>query len=233
MKDKVAILIPTLNEEMSIGQVIDRMPVEDLSNKDYEMSIYVIDGNSVDRTQQIAVEKGAELILEKRPGKGVAMQTAFKRIAADYLIMIDGDNTYPPEKIVDFLDLLKNYDIVLGSRLRGNIADGAMPKINVFGNFALTLIARALYRKKVTDVCTGFWGFRGEAINSMELVAQGFEIEADMFAECARHDFSIAELPIDYSKREDRPKLSSINDGLRIGLFLFKKRCRNGRGQKR
>jgi len=233
MKDKVAILIPTLNEEMSIGQVIDRMPVEDLSNKDYEMSIYVIDGNSVDRTQQIAVEKGAELILEKRPGKGVAMQTAFKRIAADYLIMIDGDNTYPPEKIVDFLDLLKNYDIVLGSRLRGNIADGAMPKINVFGNFALTLIARALYRKKVTDVCTGFWGFRGEAINSMELVAQGFEIEADMFAECARHDFSIAELPIDYSKREDRPKLSSIDDGLRIGLFLFKKRYRNGRGQKR
>ena len=233
MKDKVAILIPTLNEEMSIGQVIDRMPVEDLSNKDYEMSIYVIDGNSVDRTQQIAVEKGAELILEKRPGKGVAMQTAFKRIAADYLIMIDGDNTYPPEKIVDFLDLLKNYDIVLGSRLRGNIADGAMPKINVFGNFALTLIARVLYRKKVTDVCTGFWGFRGEAINSMELVAQGFEIEADMFAECARHDFSIAELPIDYSKREDRPKLSSINDGLRIGLFLFKKRYRNGRGQKR
>jgi len=233
MKDKVAILIPTLNEEMSIGQVIDRMPVEDLSNKGYEMSIYVIDGNSVDRTQQIAVEKGAELILEKRPGKGAAMQTAFKRIAADYLIMIDGDNTYPPEKIVDFLDLLKNYDIVLGSRLRGNIADGAMPKINVFGNFALTLIARVLYRKKVTDVCTGFWGFRGEAINSMELVAQGFEIEADMFAECARHDFSIAELPIDYSKREDRPKLSSINDGLRIGLFLFKKRYRNGRGQKR
>ena len=233
MKDKVAILIPTLNEEMSIGQVIDRMPVEDLSNKDYEMSIYVIDGNSVDRTQQIAVEKGAELILEKRPGKGAAMQTAFKRIAADYLIMIDGDNTYPPEKIVDFLDLLKNYDIVLGSRLRGNIADGAMPKINVFGNFALTLIARVLYRKKVTDVCTGFWGFRGEAINSMELVAQGFEIEADMFAECARHDFSIAELPIDYSKREDRPKLSSIDDGLRIGLFLFKKRYRNGRGQKR
>ncbi|HXY87376.1 MAG TPA: glycosyltransferase family 2 protein [Candidatus Acidoferrales bacterium] len=233
MKDKVAILIPTLNEEMSIGQVIDRMPVEDLSNKGYEMSIYVIDGNSVDRTQQIAVEKGAELILEKRPGKGAAMQTAFKRITADYLIMIDGDNTYPPEKIVDFLDLLKNYDIVLGSRLRGNIADGAMPKINVFGNFALTLIARVLYRKKVTDVCTGFWGFRGEAINSMELVAQGFEIEADMFAECARHDFSIAELPIDYSKREDRPKLSSIDDGLRIGLFLFKKRYRNGRGQKR
>ena len=233
MKDKVAILIPTLNEEMSIGQVIDRMPVEDLSNKGYEMSIYVIDGNSIDRTQQIAVEKGAELILEKRPGKGAAMQTAFKRIAADYLIMIDGDNTYPPEKIVDFLDLLKNYDIVLGSRLRGNIADGAMPKINVFGNFALTLIARALYGKKVTDVCTGFWGFRGEAVNTMKLVAQGFEIEADMFAECARHDFSIAELPIDYSKREDRPKLSSIDDGLRIGLFLFKKRYRNGRGQKR
>ncbi len=233
MKDKVAVLIPTLNEEMSVGQVIDRIPVEDLSNKGYEMSIYVIDGNSIDGTQHIAVEKGAELILEKRPGKGAAMQTAFKRITADYFIMIDGDNTYPPEKIVDFLNLLKSYDIVLGSRLRGKIEDGAMPKINVFGNFALTLIARALYGKKVTDVCTGFWGFTREVINSMELVAQGFEIEADMYGECARHGFRIVELPIDYHKREDRPKLSSIDDGLRIGLFLFKKRYRNGRGQKR
>jgi len=230
MKGKVAVLIPTLNEEMSIGQVIDRIPVEHLSNKGYEMSIYVVDGNSIDRTQHIAKEKGAELILEKRPGKGAAMQTAFKRIDADYFIMIDGDNTYPPEKIVDFLDLLKNYDIVLGSRLRGKIEDGAMPKINIFGNFALTLIARALYGKKVTDVCTGFWGFRGETISSMELVAQGFEIEADMYAECSRHGFSIVELPIDYRKREDRPKLSSIDDGLKIGLFLFKKRYRNGRG---
>jgi glycosyltransferase involved in cell wall biosynthesis len=231
MKDKVAILIPTLNEEISIGRTIDRIPVEGLSHEGYDVSVYVIDGNSIDRTQQIAVEKGAELILEKRPGKGAAMRTAFKRIAADYFIMIDGDNTYPPEKIVDFLRLLQSYDIVLGSRLRGNIEDGAMPKINVFGNWALTLIARTLYGKKATDVCTGFWGFRGTAVNSMELSAQGFEIEADMYAECARHGFSIAELPIDYRKREDRPKLSSISDGLRIGFFLLKKRYRNGRGQ--
>ena len=232
MKDKVAILIPTLNEEISIGRVIDRIPVDALSHEGYEMRIYVIDGNSIDRTTHIAVAKGVELILEKRPGKGAAMQTAFKRITADYFIMIDGDNTYPPEKIAVFLHLLQSYDIVLGSRLRGNREDGAMPKINVFGNWALTLIARTLYGKKVTDVCTGFWGFRGTAVNSMELAAQGFEIEADMYAECARHGFRIAEVPIDYRKREDRPKLSSISDGLRIGLFLLKKRYRNSRGQR-
>jgi glycosyltransferase involved in cell wall biosynthesis len=224
MNAKVAVLIPTLNEEASIGRVIDRIPVHELSNDGYDTAVYVIDGDSEDRTQQKALEKGAVVLPVTQPGKGAAMQHAFSAVRADYYIMIDGDNTYPPERITDFLRLLRTNDVVIGSRLKGCIERGAMTRMNVFGNRVLTAVASALFKKEITDLCTGFWGYRGHVTDRMNLVARGFEIEADMYVECARLGFSIGEVAIDYNKRADRPKLSSITDGLKIGFFLLKRR---------
>lgn len=223
MKAVVAVLIPTLNEEIAISRVIERIPVHALSNDGYDTAIYIIDGGSEDRTQQKALEKGAEVLLVTQPGKGTAMQHAFSSIRADFFIMIDGDDTYPPEKITDFVRLLRTYDVVIGSRLKGRIEDGAMTRTNLFGNRMLTILACALFKKEITDVCSGFWGYRKHVIDRMDLTARGFEIEADMFVECARLRFSIGEIAIDYKKRVDRPKLSSISDGLKISFFLIKR----------
>ncbi|MGA3359595.1 MAG: glycosyltransferase family 2 protein [Halobacteriota archaeon] len=231
MKAQVAVLIPTLNEEASIGRVIDRVPVHALSNDGYDTAIYVIDGNSEDETRQKALEKGAVVLPVTEPGKGAAMQHAFSSVRADYFIMIDGDATYPPERIADFVRLLRTYDVVIGSRLKGRIEDGAMTRTNRFGNRVLTALANALFKKEITDLCTGFWGYRSHVIDHMRLVARGFEIEADMFVECARLGFSIGELAIDYNKRADRPKLSSTTDGLKIGFFLLKRRMTLGGGR--
>ncbi len=222
-KPVVAVLIPTLNEEANIGKVIDRTPVEQLAQEGYETSVYVIDGDSSDRTQQRARERGATVIIARRPGKGAAMQQAFASIHADYYIMIDGDNTYPPERIVDFIRLLNTYDVVLGSRLKGRIEEGAMTRTNALGNRTLTLVARLFFNSGITDLCTGFWGYRNVVIQEMNLAAEGFEIEADMFVECARRGFRIGELAIDYGRRADQPKLSSISDGVKIGAFLLKR----------
>ena len=81
-----------------------------------------------------------------------------------------------------------------------------------------------LFGARISDVCTGFWAYRSDAIRRLELAARGFEIEADMFAECARNGLRIAEIPIIYRARQESPaKLSSYRDGLRIGAFLFRK----------
>jgi dolichol-phosphate mannosyltransferase len=186
--------------------------------------VYVIDGRSTDNTREIAVEKGAQLIPEERQGKGSAIQTAFKSITADHTIMIDGDDTYPVEMVTEMARLLKKYDVVIGSRLKRFIDPGALSRLNVLGNTLLTLFARALFSITVTDVCTGLWRYRGNAIRRLELEAHGFEIEADMFSECARKGLSIAEIPIRYRARADHAKLSSLRDGLRIGAFLCRKR---------
>jgi len=221
--ETVAVVIPTLNEEHSIGKVIDGVPVADLLKNGLKTAVYVIDGQSTDNTREIVVEKGAQLILEERKGKGSAIQTASKSITADYAIMVDGDDTYPIEMATEMTRLLQTYDVVIGSRLKGTIEPGAMTRLNVVGNVLLSLLARALFSVHISDVCTGFWGYRSDTIRRLELEACGFEIEADMFAECARNGLRIAEIPITYRAREDRPKLASLRDGLKIGAFLFKK----------
>jgi len=228
MKAKVTVLIPTLNEEATIGQVIDKIPVRVLSDEGYDTVTYVIDGDSEDATQQKALEKDAVVLRVKQPGKGSAMQFAFASVRADYFIMIDGDDTYPPQRITDFVRLLSTYEVVLGSRIKGRIEEGAMTRTNRFGNRALTAVAHMLFKENITDLCTGFWGYRTCVVDRMHLVAQGFEIEADMFIECARHGFSMGEIAIDYGKRADRPKLSSTSDGLKIASCLLKRRMARG-----
>ena len=221
--EQVAFVIPTYNEARSIGLVIDRIPVSDLQAEGFESCIYVVDGRSVDDTTDIATKKGAQIIIEKRKGKGVALQTAFKSISADYVIVSDGDDTYPLDVAPEIVRLLQTYDVVIGSRLRGSIKPGAMTQLNVVGNSLLTMLGQLLFKARVSDMCTGLWWYRGDAMRRLELSAQGFEIEADMFAECVLKGFTIAELQINYYKRMDKAKLSSIKDGLKIGAFLFKK----------
>ncbi len=222
--ETVAVVIPTLNEERSIGTVIDSVPVADLLKNGFKTAVYVIDGQSTDNTREIAAEKGAKIILEAHEGKGTAIRTAFESIAEDYAIMVDGDDTYPIEMATEMTRLLQTHDVVIGSRLRGTIEPGAMTRVNVVGNVLLSLLAWTLFGARISDVCTGFWGYRRDAVRRLELAAHGFELEADMFVECVRNGLRIAELPITYRARADDPKLSSLRDGAKIGLFLWKRR---------
>ena len=138
--------------------------------------------------------------------------------------MVDGDDTYPIEMATEMTRLLQTHDVVIGSRLKGTIEPGAMTRLNVVGNVLLSLLARALFGAHISDVCTGFWGYRSDAIRRLDLAARGFEIEADMFTECVKEGLHIAEIPITYRARVDQPKLSSLRDGIKIGLFLCKRR---------
>ncbi len=221
--EDVAILIPTLNEARSIGQVIDRIPVRNLRAHGYTTSVYVIDGLSTDNTLDVAAEKGAHVITEMRKGKGAALKAALRSVAAHYYVIVDGDNTYPLEVVPQMLFLLQTYDVVIGSRLKGVIEPGAMTRLNVIGNKALSVLARTLFSVNMSDVCTGLWAYRGEAIQRLSFEADGFDVEANMCAECARNALQIAEIPITYSARVDDAKLASIRDGVRIGAYMVRK----------
>jgi glycosyltransferase involved in cell wall biosynthesis len=233
--ESVAVVIPTLNEERAIGSVLERIPVAELLKDGFETTPYVVDGHSTDATREIATRKGAHIVFDEGKGKGAAVRTAFQVVDADYVIMVDGDDTYPISVATEMLRLLQTNDVVVGSRLKGRIEPGAMTRLNIVGNTLLTALARLLFFEKISDLCTGLWGFRSDAIRRLELEACGFEIEAEMFAECVRKGLRIAEIPITYRARKDQPKLSSLRDGIKIGLFLFTRRLqrtqRNGRLQ--
>ena len=223
----VCIILPTLNEELTIGNVIDEIPRQALEREGYQVDVLVVDGNSSDRTREIAQEKGATVIVQPRRGKGRQMRTALGSVKADFIFMLDADYTYPAGYIPDMLKILRqDYPVVIGSRLKGQWEKGAIRRLNVVGNILLTLMANILYRTKISDVCTGFWGMRGEVIPKLNLSANGFQFEAELFTQLAKQGYPIAEVPIYYRRREAKTKLSRIKDGIKIGWMLISRRFR-------
>ena len=221
----VSILLHALDEEKSIGKVIDSIPQDVLRERGYEVEVIVVDGHSRDRTISIARAKGARIITQTGLGKGNAMRTAFKKANGAYVFMMDADNTYNPRFILRMLPHLESgeYDVVLGSRLRGSIESGAMPPVNMLGNKVLTSTANLLFHNghRMSDVCTGMWGFNGGAIKRLKLNSKRFELEAEMYAKCVKRGFKIGEVPVNYKKRDTFAKLKSIRDGIRIWVRLI------------
>jgi glycosyltransferase involved in cell wall biosynthesis len=222
---KISIILPTLNEEETIGRVIDEIPRAALEEAGYAIQVLVVDGNSQDRTRKIAKDKGVEVMVEPRKGKGRAMRSSLKTVDADFIFMLDADYTYPATYIPDMLNILQHgYDVVMGSRLKGKREKGAMSRLNAVGNRLLSLIATVVYQRRISDVCTGYWALRSEVIPNLRLSADGFEFEAELFSQLAKKGYSIAELPIYYRRRPSPPKLSSLKDGTKIGWALITKR---------
>lgn len=223
---EILIMLPTLNEEPTVGRVIDEIPRKVLEGAGYKVRLLVVDGNSTDRTRDIAAEKGASIINERQRGKGIAVSKVLGTLKADFIFMLDADYTYPAGYIPDMLKLLDTNHAVIGSRMRGRRERGAMSRLNLVGNYLLSLIATVFYGKKISDVCSGFWGFRGEVVKNLHLRASAFDLEAEIFSQMVRRGYSIAEIPVDYRRRPSPPKLRSLRDGTRIGWALITRRFR-------
>ena len=215
-------VLPALNEEEAIGKVLDEIPVEELEAKGYQTEIIVVDNGSTDKTAEIAAAQGARVISEPNRGKGLAIRTGFGAVSGDFVFMLDSDFTYPAGYITQMVDLLESgYDVVLGSRLNGAVEHGAMKRLNLIGNHLLAFLANLLYGTRVSDLCTGLWGFKIEVLRSLNLDAVGFELEANMLIEVAKRKYRVGEIPIQYRKRATASKLGSIKSGWRIGRKLI------------
>jgi dolichol-phosphate hexosyltransferase len=223
---KICIILPTLNEEQAIGKVIEEIPRSTLEKQGYNVDVLVVDGISTDRTLQIAEQKGARILIEYRRGKGRAIRAALEENKADYIFMLDGDFTYPTTYIPDMIKVLDHFPVVIGSRLRGKREKGALRILNFVGNYLLTGMANVLYRTRTSDLCTGFWGFRREVVQNMDLTSDGFQIEAEFLTQIAKKGYKIGEVPILYRLRDGKAKLSGMRDGLRIAWFLISTRFR-------
>lgn len=231
MYEKIAVLLPALDEEETIGKVIREIPSNELEARGCKVEIVVVDGHSQDRTIEVARKEGAKVILQKGRGKGWGVRTAFEQLNSDFLFMIDADYTYPPKYIIPMFEMLKNgeCDVVIGTRLQGKIMKGAMSRFNYFGNRVITLLGNTLFPNghKVSDICTGLWGFKGDVIKNLDLTSEGFEVEAEIFAKCTKKGYTIREIPIEYRRRKTPSKLASIRDGLKIGWKLIKEKLWN------
>lgn len=215
--EKVSFIIPTLDEVKGIKKVLESIPENRLKGRGYDVEILVVDGGSSDGTRKVAERYGVQVYYEKG-GKASAVRRGIKECRGDHVILIDGDGSYPCDKVPMMVERLDDgSSMVLGNRFSGDVEDGAMSNINKFGNKILTFMANHLYGTDVSDLCTGLRGLKLKDMEN-ELPGKGFEIEAGLHA--LMKDRNISEVPISYNKRKGESKLR-LWDGLSIAKRLF------------
>lgn len=226
---KIKLIIPCLNEEKGLAEIFRSIPKDKLKKYEYELDILVIDNGSEDGTVEIAKKNKAEVIIEKNKGKGNAIITAFKHInpsKIDYVVMIDGDNTYKTSEIPRLVELLESdfTDVVIGSRLKGNLLEGSFKSINKYGDQAISLLIRRVYKNAiVTDALSGFFVWKIEVVKDLRkyLSSSGFDIEMEMIAKTVKLGYRIHSVPITYDKRKGDTKIR-IKDSLIILRAFFR-----------
>jgi dolichol-phosphate hexosyltransferase len=225
---KIAIVIPCFNEERGLGRVIDGVPKDQLAHLGYQTEIIIIDNNSADKTIKVARDRGVRIVTEKQQGKGNALKAGFRNVSddTDYVVMLDGDNSYQSKEIPRLIEPLDSdfCDVIIGSRLEGKSTGTSLTLSHRLANWFFTFLVRRLYLVNTTDTCTGYFAWKKTVLDDLVPYIQsgGFAIEAEMITKMARLGYKIYSVPITYDAREGDSKLSPILDGIRITWMLFR-----------
>jgi glycosyltransferase involved in cell wall biosynthesis len=207
-------LIPALNEEQTIADVVhafrDACP---------HARIIVFDNASTDNTVRRARAVGAEVWHEPRRGKGNVVQAMFRSIDADAYVMVDGDATYPADRIHDLVRPILNgsADMVIGSRLHRS-TDSEFRILNRLGNVFYATLLRRLFGCRITDLLSGYRAFSRRLVKTLPLLGGGFETEAEMTIKAVHRGFRVVEVPVTLVARPlgSSSKIRVVQDGVLI-----------------
>ena len=210
--EDVAVLIPCLNEERTIGKV-----VRDFSAALPGARILVFDNASSDGTALAAQRSGAAVIHAHRRGKGNVVKQMFEQVDAALYVLVDGDDTYPaPDAQRLIAEFRKGgVDMVVGARIAPDGVE-AYRRFHRFGNRLISALIARLFSIEVTDVLSGYRVLSREFVKSVPLASSGFEIETELTLQAAAKGLASRELPIEYRPRPHGSvsKLNTFADGL-------------------
>ena len=215
----VAVVLPCLNEGLSIGQVVSDFRVALPGAR-----IFVVDNGSTDDTALVAANAGATVLTETLRGKGNAVRRAFAAIVADIYVIADGDGTYDasmaPLLVACLMD--EQLDMVVASRRK--TTDAAFRARHEWGNRLFNNILRRLFGSSFTDVFSGYRVFSRRYVRSFPSTSSGFEIETEMTMHALLLRMPAKEMPAAYGTRVAgaASKLNTWRDGSRIAATIVK-----------
>lgn len=210
----VAVVIPCLNEEPTIGSV-----VRGFKGALPHAAVIVVDNDSTDRSIEEASRAGAQVMIERRRGKGYVVQTALAKIEADAYLIVDGDDTYPPSKAAELVApiLRDEADMVVGSRMSPS-SNSQFRLANRIGNEFYRRVINLTFGTRLSDILSGYRCLNRRLVRGLPLFVTGFEVEAELTIKSLERGFRILEIPIDLGGRPSgsRSKIRIVRDGLRI-----------------
>lgn len=219
---RVTVVLPCLNEEEAVGQVVDDAwaGVESIGG---DGEVIVVDNGSTDRSPEIAEEHGARVVHEPRRGYGSAYLRGLAEARGEIVVMADADGTYPIRDLRPFVEAIDGgADLALGSRFAGKIHEGAMPWAHRWiGNPVLTFILNVFFGVRVSDAHCGLRAIRRSAVPGLELHGTGMEFASEMILKAAKRKLPVADIPIEYHPRIGESKLNTWRDGWRHLRFML------------
>jgi len=219
-RDDVCVLLPTLDEAETIGEVVEGYREAGFG------SVLVIDGGSSDDTQAAAAAAGARVVEQSGRGKGQAVREAVDEyVEAPYVLMADGDGTYRPEDADAMLEPLEaGHEHVIGDRF-ADMRPGSMSLLNRVGNRLINWAFAHIHGEDYGDILSGYRAFTRESFERMTLTADGFGVETEMAVECAKRGIDLSVVPITYLPRPSgsNTNLSPFRDGGIIILEIYRR----------
>ena len=209
------VVLPAYNEETGLKALLPSLLA--LSRDRFE--VVVVDDGSTDATASLAESMGCRVVRHAaNAGKGVAVRTGLMAARGEKVIIMDADDTYPVDAVIEIIDRLDECEMVVGVRTLGR---KNIPLLNRIGNAILTTAIRVASGSRWTDPLTGFYGLRRTALERMNLESNGFSVEAEIAMKSARLGLRVMDHPIVYRARAGASKLHPLRDGIRIAVMIF------------
>ena len=226
---EVTIIIPVKDEEVGLEFLLDDYRSSSLKDIHDVTFIFVIDKRTSDSSKRIASEFSENVIdQEETTGKGSAVRQAideWRKNPTQMIVFLDADGSYSFDSVSKILESLEEgADLVSGSRfLSGQGRPEGMSRLHNFGNRVLSAISSVRNRRRISDLCTGLWGFNSQSLMKMDVKSRGFDLEAELAGIARRQGLDHIEVQVDWSQRKGgTSKLRSLTDGFIIFLRIIR-----------
>ena len=214
--------MPCLNEAAGVGVCVEKARAA-LAKMGVAGEVVVVDNGSTDGSPEIAERAGARVVHERRRGYGAAYLRGFAEARGRYLVMGDADDTYDFTAIPAFIEpLRRGCDLVMGTRLKGEILPGAMSWSHRWiGNPILSGMLKLFFKTRVSDSHCGMRALSRDAFARLALRTTGMEFASEMVVNALRAELRIEEIPITYRPRIGESKLAGMRDAWRHIRFML------------